>query len=99
MLKNHALSLFALTLFSVVACGKDDPITAIDRTSDCHNICERYKDCLKSDYDVESCTDHCTDMVSSDETSKIDDCDACIDDKSCTASGFECLSECAGIVP
>lgn len=90
---------FALLTVCAAACGKDDPITAIDRSTDCADICGRYKDCIKSDYDVEQCTDECSDMVSEENTDKIDTCEECLDGNSCTDSVFNCTSECAGIVP
>jgi hypothetical protein len=91
----------AFVLMSAVAaaCGSDDPITAIDRASDCNKICTKYKDCLSSDYDVDSCEDKCNDMVSSEDTSDIDMCRDCVSGNSCVGSAFQCAAECAGIVP
>jgi hypothetical protein len=98
MSKFIALTLL-LSAAGMSACGKDDPVTAIDRSMDCSEICGRYKDCIQTDYDTDKCEDRCTDMVDSKETDKIDDCENCIDDKSCTNSVFNCTTECAGIVP
>lgn len=81
------------------ACGKDDPITAIDRSTDCAQICEDFKQCFStSDYDVEECTDECSDMVSEEQTDQIDDCETCLDDASCGES-IGCTVECAGLIP
>jgi len=71
----------------------------IDRTTDCADICNRYKDCASSDYDVKACTDRCDDMTSENKTERIDACETCLDDKSCTGSVFNCATECIGIVP
>jgi hypothetical protein len=90
---------FAVLTSLAAACGSDDPITAIDRTTDCSDICSRYKDCIQSDYDVDSCSEDCRDMVSDEGTKKIDTCEECLDGNSCTGSVFNCTSECAGIVP
>src|SRR5690348_3776382 len=98
MSKFIALTLL-LSAAGMSACGKDDPITAIDRSSDCSEICGRYKDCIAQDYDTGKCEDRCTDMVDKKETDKIDSCEECISDKSCTNSVFNCTTECAGIVP
>jgi hypothetical protein len=80
------------------ACGKDDPVTAIDRSTDCAQICDKFKECFNSDYDVEECTDSCSDMVDDDDTSQIDDCENCLDDQSCTEA-VGCTAECAGLIP
>jgi hypothetical protein len=98
MSKFIALTLL-LSAAAVSACGKDDPITAIDRSMDCSEICGRYKDCLAMDYDTSKCEDRCTDMVDKKQTDQIDTCQECIDGKSCTNSVFNCTSECVGIVP
>jgi len=83
---------------AIAACA-DDPITAIDRNSDCAHICEKFRDCTSSDYNVDACEDRCQDMISSKDTAKIDDCRDCINGESCVSSAFQCTSECAGIVP
>jgi hypothetical protein len=98
MSKIIALTLL-LSAAAVSACGKDDPITAIDRSMDCSTICGRYKDCIASDYDTGKCEDRCTDMVNSKQTDQIDKCDDCINGMSCTGSVFNCGTQCAGIVP
>lgn len=41
-----------------LACGAEDEI---DRTLDCHGICDNYQDCFDSDYDVSECRDRCED--------------------------------------
>lgn len=97
MQKFYAMT--TLLLCAVGACGGDDPITAIDRTTDCSSICNKYKDCIDGDYDVDACESDCTDMVSEEETSDIDMCKDCVDDNSCVDSVFSCTDECAGIVP
>lgn len=68
---------------------------------DCQSVCQRYKDCFKSDYDVGQCRDQCRSKAENDTTwqNKADDCASCIDDKSCAAATFSCVTECAGIVP
>jgi hypothetical protein len=80
------------------ACGKDDPITAIDRGTDCAQICDKYKECFMSDYNVDDCTDSCTDMTDEDATDRIDDCENCLDDTSCTETPG-CTTECVGLIP
>jgi hypothetical protein len=99
MTLNSFISAGALLCVSFAGCA-EDPITTLDRSSDCADICKTYKDCVASDsYDVNACGDRCTDMKSSDETKRIDDCSACLSGKSCVSSVFQCTTECAGIVP
>jgi len=95
--KNLTVVAF-LGLGFAAACGDDGPIEDIDRATDCSQVCDRYKDCIDGDYDTDKCTDRCEDMDSNERTAKIDDCENCLDDKSCGGS-FECTVECAGIVP
>jgi hypothetical protein len=88
-------SALALGLFGCA----ENPIQTIDRSKNCAEICDRYKDCLSSDYNTDKCHDHCTDMKDSQETEKIDRCEDCIKDSSCTGSVFKCGTQCVGIVP
>ncbi len=71
-----------------------------DEAFDCQSICQRYSDCFDSEYDVSACADNCRDMAADSEaySDKADNCETCIDDRSCTES-FACVSECVGVVP
>jgi hypothetical protein len=92
--------LFALwlTLLNAFGCA-ESPITTIDRSSDCAAICDRYRDCFSSEYDTDHCRDRCTDKKDSRNTDKIDRCQDCIRESSCSGSVFKCSAECIGIVP
>jgi hypothetical protein len=92
------LSLFAFAFAALAACGSD-PVRSLDRSTDCADICQRYKDCIATDYDVSGCTDRCSDMIDDKQTARIDACETCLDGKSCVNSVFSCTAECAGIVP
>jgi len=74
---------------------------AVDRIADCHQICDRYQSCFDDDYDRGACRSRCSDMAEEDREfeRKVDSCETCIDDRSCTAATFACATECAGIVP
>jgi hypothetical protein len=73
---------------------------SIDRSSDCRQICRRFEECVAGgDFDVGRCAYRCEQTDSSFESSRIDDCAACIEDRSCSGSVFICSAECAGIVP
>jgi hypothetical protein len=97
-MSTKLLLAFALFGLPLMACA-EDPVTTIDRSTDCSTICGRYKDCINTDYDVDSCEKNCTAMKTDAETSTIDKCEECVDGKSCTNAVFNCTTECAGIVP
>lgn len=82
------------TLF-LAGCG------AIDNAFDCNTICNRYKSCFDSNYDVAACASRCrTDSEADrDYQRKADTCTACIDDRSCTSATFNCASSCGTIIP
>lgn len=66
----------------------------------CNSICERYQDCFDSEYDVRSCTDRCVRRAREDEEfeERLRGCENCVEDQAC-AESFDCVDECAGIVP
>jgi hypothetical protein len=87
--------LLATVGFSTTSCDK------ADNFFDCQAVCDRYKSCFDSTYDVGTCRSRCRDKADSDDTfqKKADACEACIDDKSCSEATFKCATECAGVVP
>lgn len=98
MIKLGLASLCSMMLaFAVTSTGCD----SADRVYDCASICSKYEECINDDYDVSACTSKCEDMADNNEAfeDKADDCQACIDDRSCAGAVFGCASECAGIVP
>ena len=98
MIQRMLLLSSAFALASLFSCA-ENPVTTIDRSSDCAQICDRYKDCINSDYNTSGCRDKCTDMKDPKGTEKIDRCHDCIKGNSCSGSVFKCTTECAGIVP
>jgi hypothetical protein len=80
---------------AVVSCGE------ADRFFDCQDVCSRYKTCFDSTYDVGTCRSRCRDKAGADTNfeKRADDCENCIDDKSCSEATFKCATECAGVVP
>ncbi|MEZ4410484.1 MAG: hypothetical protein R3A52_28990 [Polyangiales bacterium] len=92
-----SLALLGL-LASTAACGAAD---AVDNASDCNTICDRYRSCFDTNYNVQGCYDRCTANGSNDaeQRRRIDTCDACINGLSCTSAAFTCASECSSIVP
>ena len=96
--RRAAIVSFGLFAGAVTGAGCAD---AIDRITDCQDICARYADCFDSTYDVGKCRDNCDDRASNsasfDQT--VDNCENCLDDRSCASATFTCTSECATIVP
>jgi hypothetical protein len=84
----------ALLTFS---CGEADKV---ENKITCASVCNRYKDCFDSDYDVGNCTDSCEAEANSnnDKDRRLEECDTCIDGQSCTGAAFSCATECAGII-
>jgi hypothetical protein len=76
-------------------------VQKIDSAIDCNGICERYKSCFDSKYDVSACAERCRDSASkdSDFRRKADTCNACITERSCVAATFACVGECVSVVP
>ena len=90
--------ILAVLVVLVPACGAADEV---ESHIECDAICEKYADCYDSDYDIEECASDCRAEFDEDADylDKIDACDSCIEDKSCSESTFECTDECVGIVP
>ena len=83
------------------AVGCSSTVDEVTNKIDCHTVCKRYADCFNSDYDVDGCTDRCENNADSSDArqNKLQACDNCIDDKSCSGAAFNCTDECVGIVP
>ena len=94
----NKLWLIPVALLLAYGCDVDDEIEA---EIDCNGICQRYADCFDDDYDVSACQDRCEDDVDQGEISlaEVDQCENCIDDRSCAEGTLSCATECVGIVP
>lgn len=97
MLELGLASALSLTALLAVTSGCD----AVDRAYDCNQICNKYKDCADPNYDAGACASRCRDRAADSEAyeDRADDCQACIDDRSCAGAAFGCALECVGIVP
>lgn len=97
MTRYLVLSSLALAWFAS-ACG--DTADSVTNRITCADVCERYRDCFDDGYDVDGCTDRCENDATADEEkeAELEECDACIDDASCTEAVVECTSECAAFV-
>lgn len=85
--------LFALALTSFgLGCAE------IDQTVDCNDVCNRYQSCYDASYDTMACRNRC-ETFANDNPRAANDCDTCLDDRSCASSVFSCGGECAGILP
>jgi hypothetical protein len=87
-----------VTILLAFGCGAAE---SIEREIDCNSICSRYSDCFDESYDVSECQDKCDDNADKDRdfADKVDACENCIDDRSCSEGAFKCATACAGIVP
>lgn len=83
------------------AIGCSNPVTEIDESVDCMDLCERYRSCFDADYDTGACRERCNGLVDADggRPRAANDCDTCLDDRSCTSAVFTCNTECAGLLP
>lgn len=96
MLKLGFVSLFTLL---VASAATGSGCSSVENAYNCDQICDRYKDCFDTAYDAEACQDRCENNAEDDAfADKAEDCQACIDDRSCSGS-FACVDECVGIVP
>jgi len=97
-MKSLFASIAFASLFAAFTTGCTDEI---DRITDCQDICSRYADCFDSSYDVSTCRSDCQDQAqnSADFDQRVDNCENCLDDRSCQSSVFQCSAECAAIVP
>jgi hypothetical protein len=82
-------------------CGNDNPVNAVENRITCKDVCQRYSDCFDHSYDVDGCTDRCTNdsLDSSEKDAKLDACNSCIKDHSCAPAVFSCGSDCGSFVP
>jgi hypothetical protein len=98
MMKFVIAALFSLPLALTMSSTGCD---SVDRIYDCTSICNKYKDCADANYDVAECSSECQDNAADSESfeDKADDCQACVDDRSCVGAAFNCANECIGIVP
>ena len=99
---RHSLGLgLGLVLAAVVSGGCSEAVDELTNRVDCHDVCQRYADCFNAEYDVDGCVDRCeSDADSSeDREARLETCDNCIDDRSCTSATFSCADKCSGIVP
>ena len=90
---------FSFVTAAVLCAACSDAADDIDQFSDCIDICGRYQDCFDENYDTDACADRCEDMDHTNASTEIDQCENCMDDRSCTESIFPCAPECADIVP
>jgi hypothetical protein len=97
MLKLGFLSAFMmLATASITSCDN-----AVDRAYDCNEICDKYRDCADASYDSGACASRCRDNAADSESFEdgADECQSCIDDRSCVSAAFGCGAECSAIVP
>ena len=89
-----------IAVMLLVVSGLSLALAGCVNKAQCGQICERYRDCFDSEYDVSDCVDDCVDESRDDSEyrEQVDVCETCIEDRSCTES-FGCTAECANVVP
>jgi hypothetical protein len=82
--------------FMVGASGCDE----LEASFDCDTVCERYRDCFNSAYDVGTCQSRCEAQADNNDPyqAAVDACEDCIGVNSCLSTTFNCPS-CNLIVP
>jgi len=95
------MSLFPATLpmlmLLTIATSACSATNDLDVEIDCNNICQRYRDCWDSSYDVDSCRTRCDEFNNVDRRSA-NECDTCLDSRAC-AESFACGNVCMGLLP
>jgi hypothetical protein len=95
-------ALCAVVVIGVSAgCADDDLLDPLENRITCQDVCESYDDCIEVDYDVAGCRSRCQASAADDEAwqRRLDACDDCLDDRSCSEGDPVCAAECAGILP
>ena len=93
---------FALIGLALVTAGcSSDAVNSVTNHFTCKDVCQSYADCFDSGYDVDGCKDKCEGKAgdSDSQQDKLDECHACIDDKSCVADVATCSGSCSAFVP
>jgi hypothetical protein len=90
-MKNRSVMLVAVLGLSVGLAGC---------RNDCRSSCEKYQECVASDFNVDQCTDTCGTRSKSDEAfqTRAEDCSACVEGKTCSEATGRCWDECLSVV-
>jgi len=90
-MKNRSVMLVAALGLSVVLAGC---------RSDCRSSCEKYQECVDSDFNVDQCTETCGTKSENDQAfqTRAEDCAVCVERKTCSEANDRCWDECLGVV-
>jgi hypothetical protein len=67
---------------------------------DCRYVCERYRECVTSGYDVSACRSRCEGKAEDrDFANRVDHCASCLEGRVCSEATSKCVGPCLGIVP
>ena len=88
----------ALFCLGSAACNATDEV---EKRITCADVCNRYEECFDDGYDTSACIDRCEDDATADEDKerRLETCEDCMDDRSCTSTVFACTTECVEFVP
>ncbi|HVV52795.1 MAG TPA: hypothetical protein VHO06_24250 [Polyangia bacterium] len=98
---RKSLTMAAFVALGLAAAGSAIGCDSVEEAFDCQQVCQRYRDCYDSSYDVGGCEDRCRTNAANDPNVKndADTCESCIGDKSCLSATFTCGGSCGAIVP
>ncbi len=91
-----------LCALAIGAFGCANEVDKIENHIDCAMICGRYQECVDADYDADGCEDRCeamSDPETGSDPNGANECEACLDNRSCVESVFPCAAECVQFVP
>lgn len=97
-MKLFTIALVGMALsLGMFSCDEADKV---ENKITCGEVCSRYRDCFDSDYNVDQCTDSCEAEANANQAKdhRLEVCNTCIDDQSCTAAAFDCATDCSGII-
>jgi hypothetical protein len=100
MMRRQAPRSFGVTLFVAALLLVTVGPACNSLSSHCSNFCERWRDCVDSNVNADTCEDACHDWADgkSDRETKVDKCDECLSQNdACSDTNRRCASDCLGI--
>jgi hypothetical protein len=97
-MRKVAMALVGIALaLGLMSCSTADKI---ENKITCSDVCNRYRDCFNANYDTAACSDKCEAEANTnqDKDRRLELCNTCIDDQSCTSAVYDCATDCAGII-
>lgn len=79
----------------VAACSSSSGPSLDPAKTNCSNVCDRARECVNKDADVEKCTNDCDSKSSNDNVykAKVEECANCVTPKTCSEVS-SCVGDC-----